>query len=136
VVLFLVFMSLAVLFYGSIFIAVGAACSDLKDAQSLITPVMLVAVLPMFAWQVVLKSPTSTFSTLISLFPPATPFMMQLRLAVQPGPPWWQVALAITLTAAASVGCVWAAGRIFRVGILAQGKSAGFGQMFKWIWVK
>jgi ABC-2 type transport system permease protein len=132
---FLVFMLIAVLLYGSIFIAVGAACSDLKDAQSLITPVMLVAVLPMFAWQVVLKSPTSTLAMALSLFPPATPFLMQLRLAVQPGPPAWQVLTSVVLTSAMTVACVWAAGRIFRVGILSQGH-AGFGQMLRWIWLR
>jgi ABC-2 type transport system permease protein len=133
---FVLFMALAVLLYGSIFIAVGAACSDLKDAQSLITPVMLVAVMPMFAWQLVLKSPSSPAAVALSLFPPATPFLMLLRLAVQPGPPWWQVTAGILLAAATAVACVWAAGKIFRVGILTQGKSPGFGQMLRWIWVK
>ena len=133
---FFVFMTLAVLFYGSIFVAVGAAVSDIKDAQSLVTPVMLIAVVPMFAWQAVLKSPNSAFSVAISLFPPATPFMMLLRMAVQPSPPWWQVVLGILLTLLAMVGMVWAAARVFRVGILATGKSATLGQMLKWIRVK
>jgi ABC-2 type transport system permease protein len=135
-VFFLVFMALAVLFYGSIFVAVGAACSDLKDAQSLITPVMIIAVMPMFAWQAVLRSPLSPFSVAISLFPPATPFMMLLRLAVSPKPPWWQVALGVALTAAATLGCVWAAAKIFRIGILATGKSPGVGQLLRWLKVK
>src|SRR5262249_28735174 len=36
---FLVYMVLAVLIYGSIFIAIGAAVTDMKEAQSLMTPV-------------------------------------------------------------------------------------------------
>jgi ABC-2 type transport system permease protein len=135
-VYFLLFMALAVMFYGSVFIAVGAACSDIKDAQSLMTPVMIIAVLPMFAWQAVLGSPTSPFAIGISLFPPATPFMMLLRLAVAPAPPAWQVALGVLFTGAATLACVWAAAKIFRIGILATGQSAGLGQMLRWIRVK
>jgi ABC-2 type transport system permease protein len=133
---FLVFMVLAVLLYGSVFIAVGAACNDLKDAQSLITPVMLVALVPMFAWNAVLKSPSGAFAVGASLFPTAAPFIMQLRLALRPGPPIWEVLLSILLCAATTVACVFAAGKIFRVGILAQGKSAGLGEMLRWLRVK
>jgi ABC-2 type transport system permease protein len=97
---------------------------------------MLVAVVPMFAWQAVLRSPMSPFSIAISLFPPATPFMMLLRLAVTPTPPWWQVALGVALTGAATLGCVWAAARIFRIGILATGKSAGLAQMIRWLRIR
>jgi len=130
---FLVFMVLAILLYGSIFVAVGAAVSDLKDAQSLITPVMLIAVLPMFAVTTVMKSPASPVSVGLSLIPPMTPFVMLLRLALQPPPPLWQVLSGITLTTLFAVACVGAAGKIFRVGILASGKSASLGDMIRWL---
>lgn len=133
IVMFLVFMALAILVYGSIFVAVGAAVSDLKDAQSLITPVMLIAVLPMFAVTTVMKSPASPLSIGLSLIPPATPFVMLLRAALQPPPPLWHVLLGIVLTTGFAVGCVAAAAKIFRVGILATGKSASFGEMLRWL---
>ena len=36
---FLVFLLCAVLMFGSMFLAIGSACSDLKDAQSMMQPV-------------------------------------------------------------------------------------------------
>src|SRR5690606_14566328 len=44
---FAVFLIAAVLMYGSIFVAIGAACSDLKDSQSMMQPVMLFLLLPL-----------------------------------------------------------------------------------------
>ena len=32
--------------FGSIFIAIGAACTELKDAQGMMTPAMLILMLP------------------------------------------------------------------------------------------
>jgi ABC-2 type transport system permease protein len=129
----LLFMLLAVFFFGSLYIAVGSACSELKDAQSLMMPVMLLTLMPIMVWTVVLKAPNSNLAVGFSLFPPATPFLMLLRLALHPGPPLWQAALSVVLTCAATAGCVWAAGKIFRTGVLMQGKAATFGQMLRWV---
>ena len=40
---FVVFQALAALMYGSLFIAIGAACTDMKETQNLMWPVMLLA---------------------------------------------------------------------------------------------
>src|SRR5207237_1351048 len=44
---FILFLVLAVLTYASLFIAVGAAANDIKETQSLLMPVMLLAAMPM-----------------------------------------------------------------------------------------
>lgn len=130
---FVLFLVLGVFLFGSLCLAVGSACSEFKDAQSMITPVMLVATIPFMAWTVVLRNPDSLFSTLLSLLPTATPFLMLLRLALYPSPPLWQILLSIALTTGTTLACVWAAGRIFRVGLLLQGKTASFRDMLRWI---
>ena len=127
-----VFLFLAVLVFGSLYMAVGAACNDMKDAQSLMWPVMILSMLPMFVWTSVLKDPTSSLSVGMSLFPTATPFLMLMRMAMQPPPPPWQVALSIALTTATAIACVWAGGRIFRTGLLMQGKTPTLAEMAKW----
>jgi ABC-2 type transport system permease protein len=129
---FLLFLCLSVWMYGSLFIAIGAAVTDMKEAQSLMTPMMLLIVLPMFVMQNVMREPNSSMSLGMSLFPPATPFLMILRQSVPPGLPLWQPILGGVLVLATSFLCVFAAGRIFRVGILMQGKGAKFGEMMRW----
>jgi ABC-type Na+ efflux pump permease subunit len=129
---FVLFQAMAVLLYGSLFAAIGAAVSDTKEAQNLMTPVMLVVVAPMFVWLNVVKEPLSTFSVVVSLFPPATPMLMVLRQAVPPGVPLWQPLLGVALVLLTTVLAIFVAGRIFRVGILMQGKGANLTEMVRW----
>ena len=130
---FIAYLILAVVMYGALFIAVGAACSDIRDTQTMLWPVMLVAMLPMFVWINVAKEPSSTFSTAISFVPSATPMLMLIRIAVPPGISWWQPALGLVLMLLTTVACVYVAGRIFRVGILMQGKGASVRDLARWI---
>ena len=105
----------------------------MRDAQSLMTPAMIFIMIPFFCWGIILKNPNSTFATLVSLFPPATPMLMMLRIAVPPGPPWWEVLLGVILCGASIVLCVWAGGKIFRIGILAQGQAPSFARLLSWV---
>jgi ABC-2 type transport system permease protein len=130
---FIVYLIVAILMYGSLFIAVGAACSDIRDTQTMLWPVMLLAMLPLFVWINVAREPASTFATAISFVPTATPMLMIIRLAVPPGIPWWQPALGLVVMLATTLVCVYAAGRIFRVGILMQGKGASMRDLARWI---
>ncbi len=130
---FVLFQALAVLMYGALFIAIGAAVSDLKEAQSMMTPVMLIVVAPMFVWVNVVREPLSTMSTVFSLIPPATPMLMVMRQAIPPGIPLWQPLVGVVGVILATLACVFIAGRIFRVGILMQGKGAKVGEMMRWV---
>jgi len=129
---FVLYQVLAILMFGSVFIAVGAAVTDLKEAQSMILPVMLIVMVPLFVWIKVAKEPNGLFSVVVSLFPPATPMLMTLRQSTPAGVPLWQPLLGIALVLLTTLVCVFAAGRIFRVGILMQGKGAKIGEMLRW----
>ena len=133
IALFMLFLVLAVLIFGSIFTAIGAACTDLKDAQGMMGPAMMLVMFPVFSWMVVLRAPDSTVSVVLSMIPFATPFLMLLRASLQPGPPLWQLLGSIALTLSTMLFLVWAAGKIFRTGILMQGKSASFAEMVRWV---
>ncbi len=127
------FLTLAIFLFGSMFIAVGSACSDLKDAQSLITPVMMFAIIPVMLVGPVLTNPTSTLAVWASMFPSAAPTLMTMRMAMSPAPPVWQVVLSITLTILSTVGCVWASAKIFRTALLMHGKAPTFRELARWV---
>jgi ABC-2 type transport system permease protein len=130
---FLLFMVCAALLFGSIFLAIGSACSNLKDSQSMIQPAMMLIILAYLGSFVVMRAPESGLAVGLSMFPTIAPFAMMLRLAMLPGPPLWQVLVSVLLLLATTAGVVWAAGRIFRVGLLMQGKPPNIPELLKWV---
>jgi ABC-2 type transport system permease protein len=130
---FLVFQASAVVMYGSLFLAIGAAATDIKETQTLVMPVMLIACIPMLILGTAIEDPNSPLVVGMSFFPPVTPMLIMVRLATPPYPPWWHAPLAVALVLAVTTACVYAAGRIFRVGILMQGKGARFAQLLQWV---
>jgi ABC-2 type transport system permease protein len=130
---FVVFQVLSSLMFGSLFIAIGAACTDMKETQNLLWPVMLLACLPLFIIHNVLQEPNSAAAVGLSFFPFATPMLMVARQAVPPGIGWWQPLVGAAGVLLTTILCVYAAGRIFRVGLLMQGKGAKLSDLFRWV---
>jgi len=133
IVWMLVYGALAMVMFGSIFCGIGAACSEVKDAQSLLMPVMIVVILPLMLIVPIIQAPNGPLATYVSFFPPATPMIMITRMAVPPGIPLWQPLVGIPLVLLFSVFCIFAAGRVFRIGLLIQGKPPKAGELAKWI---
>jgi ABC-2 type transport system permease protein len=133
---FLLLLTLALFMFGSVFSAIGAASSEIKDAQNLMTPAMLLIIIPIFFVGAVIESPNSLFATALSLFPPSTPTIMMLRIALPPGPPLWQILLSILLSGSFTILCIAVAGKIFRIGILSQGETPSYARLLKWVFSK
>ena len=115
---FLVFQIAAVLLYSSVFMSVGAAVGQLKEAQSLLLPVWLVMAMPMMIWLIALREPNGVIATSLSFFPPSSPLMMILRLGTGAAIPAWQPPLAAVLLFLTTAAVVVFAGRIYRVSLL------------------
>jgi ABC-2 type transport system permease protein len=130
--LFLVFVVLGVFMYGSMFVAVGASVTNIKEAQSLMMPVMVVIVTPIFFIGPIFQNPSGLVAMAATFFPFSAPMITIARIAIPPGIPLWQVAGAATVSLLTTIALVWAAGRIFRVGILMQGQGAKLSEMLKW----
>ncbi len=130
---FIVFQILAVLLFSSIFMAIAASVSQLREAQSLLLPVWMVMLLPMFVWFNVVREPNSFLATVLSFFPPSTPLMMTLRLSTGAIIPAWQILLSVVLLLAGTCIGVIAAARIYRIGILWQGKTPKLNELVMWV---
>ncbi len=129
---FFAYMLLAIAMLGSVMAALGAACSDPKEAQAVTFPAMMPVMIPMFIAMPVLQQPHTTFATVMSLVPPFTPMLMLLRQSAPGGVPGWQPWVGLAGVILCTLLAVWAGGRIFRVGILTQGSAPKLGSLVRW----
>jgi len=129
---FFVYMLLAVAMYGALFAAVGAACNDPIEAQSMSFVAMLPMILPTFLLLPVVMQPNSAFATGMSLVPLWTPMLMLMRQATPGGVPAWQPWVALVGVVATTLLFIWVGGRVFRVAILMQGTPPKLQNLVRW----
>jgi ABC-2 type transport system permease protein len=132
VVWFFAYMIPAVAMFGALYAALGAACNDAAEAQSMSFVGMLPMMIPAFLLMPVVMNPNTAFSTGISLFPLFAPILMLVRLATQSGVPAWQPWVALAGVVATALVFVWAGGRVFRVAILMQGTPPKLQNLVRW----
>jgi len=130
---FVVYYVLAFLFFGSFMVGVGSICNTIKETQSLMMPVMLCCVVPLIAWQNILREPGSALAKGFSFFPPTTPMIMILRLSAGFEVPMIEVLASILLLAATVLATMWVAAKVFRTGILMYGKRPGLLEVARWL---
>ncbi len=129
-----VWFPLAYFTVAAIMVSLGSAVSDLREAQSLIGPAMILLTLPLILWFPIVENPNGTLATVCSFIPPAAPFVMILRLTGANEPvPLVQALLAMFVSAATVVVILWAGARVFRVGVLMQGKPPSPMELLRWI---
>ena len=130
----LVWFPLAYFTVAAIMVSIGSAVSDLREAQSLIGPAMLALTIPLILWLPIVESPNGMLATVSSFVPPAAPFVMILRLTAANEPvPMWQALLAVFVNVLTVAAILWAGARIFRVGVLMQGKPPSPMELLRWI---
>jgi ABC-2 type transport system permease protein len=128
----LVLYCLTYLVYGALMLAIGAAVNRLADAQSLMGPLMVLLVAPYVLVPLIGRAPNSTLSVAISFIPPINSFAMLARLASGTPPPLWQVFGSVAAGVAGACVTVWFAAKVFKIGLLMQGKPPNFGTLVRW----
>jgi ABC-2 type transport system permease protein len=132
IVYLVVFFLVGYLVFASVFAAVGAAVNEMREAQSLMTPIMLALMAPWFFATPIGSNPNAPFSVAMSLIPPVNTFAMMIRLSSTTPPPFWQVGLSLLVGVASAVAAMWFAAKIFKVGLLLHGKPPTFGTLIRW----
>ena len=133
--LFILFFLGGYFLYSSLFAAVGSAIGDdMGESSSLTLPITIPVILALYIMMQSVESPDSSLARWSSMFPLFSPIVMPARLAFNP--PWWEVALSLTILIGTAMFFVWISGRIYRVGILLYGKKAGMKELVKWVFMK
>jgi ABC-2 type transport system permease protein len=108
-------------FYAVGYAAAGALVSRQEDAQSAMTPMLMIAMTAyLLSVLVVNPEPGAVAATIISLLPPAAPMAMPVRIAAGEAP-IWQVAVSVALMLGTTWLMVRVAGRVYAAGLLRTG---------------
>ena len=118
---FFAFFVLGYLQYATIYAAAASLISRTEDLASVTTPVIMPVVGAFFVAQYALFAPDAPIVVACGFVPLLSPFVMFTRIAIS-SVPAWQTALALGVDLATVVACFWAAGRVYRVGMLLYGK--------------
>jgi ABC-2 type transport system permease protein len=129
--MFLLCFLFGYLIYAGLFLSLGALCNDLKEAQSLQGPLMLIMMVPLFTMVFITRDPHGPFATIMTWIPLYTPFTMMNRAAADP--PRLEMIGAILYMIVIALLMLWLAGRIFRIGILRTGNRPKLAEVVQWL---
>jgi ABC-2 type transport system permease protein len=127
-----IFFLITYLVFGSLMMAVGSAVNEMREAQSLMMPIMMTIIIPWALWLPISRDPNSVMSTVLSFVPMMNGFTMMLRMASVTPPPLWQVWLSIAVGIASVFGALWFTAKVFRIGLLMYGKPPDFATLIRW----
>jgi ABC-type Na+ efflux pump permease subunit len=128
----LIFFIIMYLVFGSLMMAIGAAVNEMREAQGLMMPLMLLMMIPWFLWFPISRNPNALSSVVLSFIPPVNTFAMLLRMASSAPPPWWQVWVSIAIGVVSVFAALWFAAKVFRIGLLMYGKPPNFATLIRW----
>lgn len=102
------------LMYGSMFLALGALCDTIQEAQTLMTPLFVLLMTPLAMLAFAANDAESALVEGMSWVPFFTPFLLILRMPTEP--PLWEVLAQITLMVSVTLLILWGATRVYRAG--------------------
>ncbi len=122
--------------YSALFAAVASAVDNEADTQQFQLPISIPLIIGfMIAQFSVIKDPDGVAAVWASIIPFTSPVVMMARLPFG-GVAVWELVLSMIALIGGFILTTWVAARIYRIGILMNGKKPSFKELGKWIFYK
>lgn len=106
------------LMFGAVFLALGSLCETLQEAQTLMSPLIFILMVPMIALAFVMRDPESPILAYLSWVPLFTPYIMLARLPTDP--PAFEIIGTTLVMLVTTFLVLWAATKVFQAGAMHQ----------------
>jgi ABC-2 type transport system permease protein len=128
---FALFFLLGYFIYATLYALVGSMVTTAQEGGQLAIPIILILAVSFYLFLPVSRSPDSPLAFWVSIFPFTAPVAMVVRIVTQT-PPFWQIALSLLIGFGTVLVIMYAASRIYRVGMLMYGKRASIPEAIRW----
>ncbi len=128
IVALLAFFAVGFTQYGVLYAAAASLINRTEDLGSVAGPLVIPVVFAFAIAMIGLGVPNSPAVVTASMIPLLSPFVMFTRIATS-NVPAWQFILSFALDVGAAVFLAWAAGKVYRVGLLLYGRPPSLRQI-------
>lgn len=131
---FIIYFVLGYLFYSAIFAAIGSAVDNDTDTQQFTYFPLIPMMIGLYGSFSTLQNPDGPVAFWLSMIPFTSPISMITRIPFDI--PIWELVLSISILFVSTIGMIFLASKIYRIGILIYGKKPTIKEMLKWITYK
>ena len=128
---FVIYFLLGYLFYSAMYAAIGSAVDNETETQQFTLFAILPMMLGFYGSITIMNNPDGPMSFWLSMIPFTSPIAMLARIPFDV--PVWELALSIGILLISTLGMVFIASKIYRVGILMYGNKVTLKELWKWL---
>ena len=107
-------------------VAIGSAVTELQQGQQVAGILNLLFILPIMLLAMIFENPSAPLLVFMTFFPTTSFLTISLRWGVATVP-YWHIAISWVILVGSALFMIWAASRIFRLGMLRYGQTIRFG---------
>ena len=128
---FVIYFLLGYLFYSAMYAAIGSAVDNETETQQFTLFAILPMMLGFYGSITIMNNPDGPMSFWLSMIPFTSPIAMLARIPFDV--PVWELVLSIGILLVSTLGMVFIASKIYRVGILMYGNKVTLKELWKWM---